>query len=46
MVKFFTNTTIIYTNYGINIDIAKQTFLTTALTDKLNLRLVRINKYF
>ena len=46
IVKFFTNTTIIYTDYGINIDIIKQTFLTTASTDKLNLRLIRASKYF
>ena len=46
MVEFFTDTTIIYTDYGANVGIVKQTFLTTASTDKLNLRLVRTSEFF
>ena len=44
MVKCF-DTTIIYTDYGTNVGIVKQTFLTTASTDKLNLRLVRASEF-
>jgi hypothetical protein len=37
--------TIIYTDHGANVGIAKQTSLTTSSTEKLNLRLVRASEY-
>ena len=45
MVESSKTPTIIHTDHGASVGIAKQTSLTTSSTDKLNLRLVRASEY-
>ena len=45
LIKSSKHATIVYTNHGITLSIAKQTTLFIFSTDKLNLRLVRVSNY-
>ena len=45
MLKLFNSSSIIYIDYDASLNIAKQTFLTTSFTDKLNLRFIKAFEY-
>ena len=45
IIKLFSQATVIYTNYGANVSLAKVTSLTTLVTDKLNLHLIHTSEY-